>query len=68
LIGDARESVVFDRATGVIMAQMGMGAQEARDCLRAQAAAVGRAVSEVAADLVERRLRMTASGLVDGSR
>jgi AmiR/NasT family two-component response regulator len=58
--------IVLHQATGVVMWQMGMGVEEAQACLRVQATAVARAVPDVARDLVERRLRMTPSGLVAG--
>jgi AmiR/NasT family two-component response regulator len=64
LTSDDEEIVVLHQATGVVMWQMGLGAREARACLRVQADAVARAVPDVARDLVSRRLRITPSGLV----
>lgn len=64
MTGDDQDFVVLERAVGVVMAQMEMDAEQARECLLAQATVVSRGVGEVAEDLVERRLRMTASGLL----
>ena len=63
--GGAAPVVVVEQATGVVMAQMGMDAGQARVCLYAEAAILGRDVVQVAADLVTRRLRMTSTGLTD---
>jgi hypothetical protein len=63
--GGGSPAVVFEQATGVVMAQMGMDAGQARVCLSTEAAVLGRDVLEVAADLVARRLRMTSRGLTD---
>jgi hypothetical protein len=63
--GGGSAVVVFEQATGVVMAQMGMDARQARVCLYTEAVTIGRNVLEVAADLVARRLRMTSRGLTD---
>lgn len=46
------------QATGMVMAQLGVGAQEALARLRAHAFAQGRATDEVAREIVGRRLRL----------
>jgi hypothetical protein len=53
----ATEMTVVYQATGMIMVQLGGGPEDAVVVLRARAYAAGRAVGEVAADVVARRLR-----------
>lgn len=48
------------QATGMLMAQLGVGATEALVRLRAHAYSTGRTASEVARDIVDRRLRLDA--------
>jgi hypothetical protein len=65
LTDGAPTAVVVEQATGVVMAQLGMDAGQARVCLYTEATILGRDILQVAADLVARRLRMTSSGLTD---
>jgi hypothetical protein len=52
------------QATGMVLVQLGVGAQEAELLIRAHAFSTGRSVAEVANDIVERRLDFA----VDGGR
>jgi hypothetical protein len=56
---------VVHQATGMLLVQLGVDAQTALLRLRAHAYAEGRPLREVAADVVERRLRLERDG-VDG--
>jgi hypothetical protein len=48
------------QATGMVLVQLGVGAQEAELLIRAHAFSTGRSVAEVANDIVERRLDFSA--------
>ena len=49
---------LINQATGMLIAQLGVGPQEAYLRLRAHAYSVNRPVSEIAGDIVDRRLRL----------
>ncbi|NMN98194.1 ANTAR domain-containing protein [Antrihabitans stalactiti] len=49
---------MINQATGMLIAQLGVGPQEAYLRLRAHAYSVNRPVSEIAGDIVDRRLRL----------
>ena len=59
LIGRSSYQLQVHQATGMVQVQMGVGTNEAFLLLRARAFAEGRKLTEVATDVVERRLRFT---------
>jgi hypothetical protein len=60
--GSAWSRAEVHQATGMLMAQAGLAAREALSWLRAYAFSTGRGITEVAGDVVARRLRLRAGG------
>jgi AmiR/NasT family two-component response regulator len=55
---------VIHQATGFVIAQLGVPAEEAELLIRASAFAEGRSMREIAEELVARRRRFTVEGTV----
>lgn len=57
--GQAFYNPLLHQATGMVMVQLDIGTQEAFLALRARAFATGRALADIAADVVTRKMRLT---------
>lgn len=70
-VDDNTDSATYSRrevhqATGMIIAQLGLKAEDAQDILHAHAFTLGRSVRDVAADIVARRITFAPDGTTDG--